>query len=59
MGREASPDPLQFKTKKIMAKFETIASNIVPVLVGICLVVIVVVAVIKWQSRPGKTPALV
>jgi hypothetical protein len=44
---------------EIFANLENIYSNLIPVLLGILVVVIVSLAVIKWQTRAGKTPALV
>jgi len=44
---------------EILANLETIYSNLIPVLLGVGIVILVILAVIKWQTRTGKTPALV
>jgi hypothetical protein len=44
---------------EILANLENIFSNLIPVLLGAIIVFLVSLAVIKWQTRAGKTPALV
>jgi hypothetical protein len=44
---------------EILENLETIYSNLIPVLLGAGIVILVSLAVIKWQTRAGKTPALV
>jgi hypothetical protein len=44
---------------EILANLENIFSNSILILLGILLVILVSIAVIKWQTRAGKTPAIV
>lgn len=44
---------------EISANLESIFSNSVSILFGVILVFLVSLAVIKWQTRTGKTPAVV
>ena len=43
----------------ILANLENIFANSLLVILGVCVVILVSLAVIKWQTRNGKTPALV
>jgi hypothetical protein len=44
---------------EIFANLQNIFANLLPILLGICVIILVSLAVIKWQTRTGKTPAMV
>jgi hypothetical protein len=44
---------------EILANLENIFSNLIPILLGALIIFLVSLAVIRWQTRTGKTPALV